>query len=303
MNKYIRVQLALFGCFLLAACASPPSPPSLKDHNKAQIEEGTQRVEIFYSPEEHGVVHMFGESGASSMVNAGALFGAGGALFGAVLALAAERQSAEDSAERSREFGRLASEAAASAGQDMNREFAEQLASHVRASGREVRLTQVKRLPGHLPGSGADAARAKPAADACAGAQCPTPPAAAQQPPAPATTEPPAVAAAQAGVGYSPTPGYTPLLVRITTGYGAASVMNSYRPLVVVESALVGAERGEYLAHSRISQSPEGDDARQYLRWTELKEDVPAARQQLATRLFGLSAGVKAALFDFSAAP
>lgn len=271
-----RHACAMLAILLLAGCAT-----SLKDQNRQAIEQ-VQRIEIFYNPEEHAVEHRFGEDTGRTLMSLSTLMGAAGLLVATAAAYAIEREAAGQSEARTEAFNR---EARATAGADMNREFAEQLAAELRKDGRLVKLTQVARLPGSRPGQRPPEPTPEPE---CKGGIC-TEPAA-----KPVAAYDPNVA----GHGYAPSPGYTPLLLRVTTGYGAPEIVSAYRPVVRVESALVDPANARYLVHGRISEAG-FEGAVTYLSWDDLLADVPRAREQLRLRLLTQVQGTQAALFAF----
>ena len=89
-----------------------------------------------------------------------------------------------------------------------------------------------------------------------------------------------------AGSGYQPTPGFTPLLLRVTTGYGAAEIYEEYRPVALIQYALIDQVDAKYLTHGTI-HVPDDKGARGYQTWDELKADAKQARAQLEVRLLG----------------
>lgn len=81
------------------------------------------------------------------------------------------------------------------------------------------------------------------------------------------------------------TAGYTPLVVRITTGYGASDAMSMYRPIIVVEQSLKNGDPTR--VHQNIYRSQRDEPS--YMRYDSLLEQHAAAHEGLRQ---GLAAAV-----------
>ena len=280
----VRFATALV-LFALLGCASKPS---LKEVNRAQIEQ-IQQVEIFYNPETHAVVHDFGDVSRQNVVNVAGLFGPFDLIAGAAMAYAASKSALEETAPRTEAFNRAVAAEVAQA--DMNAEAANALAQRLRASGKTVKVTQVPRLPGAMPGQAPKDANVAASVANSTGA----PAAAATAMPATKFTE----GASPAFHGYTRTEGYTPLLLRFTTGYAAADVAAAFRSMAIVEYALVDPQHGTYLAEGKLNwvDRPSGPT---FATWPGLLAEASGARAQVRKSLLDASGEVVTQTFAFN---
>ncbi|MBX3654963.1 MAG: hypothetical protein KF686_12330 [Ramlibacter sp.] len=285
----MKTFYALFMAVLLAGCSSPPT---LKEKNRASI-EGIKQVEIFYNKEEHVVHYEVGQQTGQGMWTVGLLLGPLGPLAAGATQYAAVKAGVEATRERSKAFNEAANLSAGS--QDMNQDLAEALAAQLREAGKVVKLTRVARLPGARIGETEQKKRAPD--PLCAGGVCGTPGMlGGAGAPAP-KDEGPRDAEPVAGNGYTPTPGYFPLLLRVTTGYGAPEIYAEYAPLAVVEWALIDDRSGRYLAQQKWAQGK--PKPLTYANWDLLKADIPKARAQLRDTLLSYSPGLSKEIFSF----
>lgn len=280
--------LALSFLILLTASAGCASrPPTPKELNRPVIER-VNRVEIFYTPEEHRVIHQFGNNLGTGVVGAGSWFGAVGTLVGLGVAIAASRSALDEAAPRSAAFNAAVK---ATATGDMNTEAAQHLAQQFEQMGKTVKLTQVSRLPGRKPGMMPELPPPQ------TGAAYIDPQNAGAQPDQPEWKEP-LRAPEVATTGFAPTPGYAPVLLRVTTGYGSPDVLVDFRSVAIVEYALVDPETRNYLVDGQFSSvnEPEGPS---YFSWSALLQDAAAARAQLRRSLLQTADPVAASIFAF----
>lgn len=281
--------------FAVALCISAlvgcSAPPTLKQQNWPSI-ASAQNIEIFYNKEDHAIHYGASERTGQGLMSVGALLGPIGLVAAAASHYSMVKSGVDATTERSQSFNAAARPLAAAG--DMGDEFARQLADELQKSGKVVKLTAIKRLPGKLPG---ETVTAVPPVDVtCAGGVCGTPGML-----RPASAVAPTVAGASApgplaGNGYIPTAGYTPLLLRLTTSYIAADIYSDYRPMAVVEAALVSTSDSRYLTYQTLTGGL--TDAKKYPTWDALKADVPGARAQLRQALLAQAPQVKKALFE-----
>jgi hypothetical protein len=98
--------------------------------------------------------------------------------------------------------------------------------------------------------------------------------------------------------GYSVTPGYTPLVLRVTTGYASPDALSDFRSLAIVEYGLVDPQTGTYLVEGKLTSidRPHGPT---YFTWANLLENASAARSQIRKSLFQTGEALPALMFDF----
>ncbi|MEO7640085.1 MAG: hypothetical protein ABIU07_01605 [Ramlibacter sp.] len=277
------VSLALTGC--------AAAPPAARQVHREAIQQ-TARIEIFYNAEELTVIHDFGQTTRSNMVGLSGLFGPVGIIVATATSYAATKAAFDRVPERSRAF--MAATQAPRQSQDMNREFARELGAQLERAGKTVKLTEVARLPGVRPGlpplptERVSAPVGGPTGSA-GGASREMPPRAGMAP-----------SMLVADNGYTATPGYTPLLLRISTGYGASEALAAFKSYVVVEYALVNPANGRYLTDGKsiARNEPAGPT---YLVWESLLVDAIKARQQVQKSLFAMQQQVFREVFDFDA--
>ncbi|MBL0419248.1 hypothetical protein JI739_02700 [Ramlibacter sp. AW1] len=271
------ISFALAALFL-SGCATP----TLKDHNRKAIENARQ-IEIIYNAERQHVQHKAGENARAGAGMLG-VFGAVGAIAGAATMYGLEKVAKDQSEERTIAFNRELEPLRA--GSDMNRDFAERLAELLRAEGRVVKLTEVRRLPGSIVGAREPEPRAPD--PVCGAGTCPH-----------ASSASPDAVLPLAGNGYQASPGYTPLLLRVNTGYTASQIHYPYEPAVLVESALIDPASHRYLVHHRWDYGGT-KDRKTYQLWEDLAADVGRAREQVRGMLAAVNPNdVKKALLDF----
>lgn len=271
----------------LAGCATRPSD---KELNRERIEQ-SGNVEIFYSREEQIVMHVLGEGTTRTTIGLSGLLGPAGMLVALAGTYAANSAALDETTPRTRAFNEaLATEIAS---QDMNAEMAKRIAMRLERIGKTVKLTQVPRLPGEKPGLAP--AETQPVRTRVGGplGASPAEVNAMADPVAP-TKRAPAIALS----GYSVTPGYTPLVLRVTTGYASPDALSDFRSMAIVEYALVDPQTGTYLVEGKLTSvdRPHGPT---YFSWPELLENASVARTQIRTSLFETSAAVPALMFDF----
>ena len=272
---------------LLAGCSAPPT---LKEQHWNAI-HSTQKIEIFYNKEEHAVHYGSSQGTGQGIWTVGALLGPVGMLAAAASHYSVVKSGVDATQERSQAFNAAVKDLAST--KDIAEEFALQLGEELRKAGKSVKLTQVPRLPGKLPG---ESPLAVAAADTtCAGGVCGTP-GMLGSPGAPAPrAQGVAVVKPTAGRGYAQTPGFTPLLLRLTTSYVAPDVYSDYRPVAIVEFALVNPATAQYMLHQTVVG--EVPNAKKYATWDGLKAEIPAARSQLRQALLTQVVPVKNAIF------
>ena len=93
-------------------------------------------------------------------------------------------------------------------------------------------------------------------------------------------------------------PGYAPLLLRLTTGYGSPEVLNDFRSVAIVEYALVDPNSHRYILEGKIDSidKPKGPT---YFSWSALLQDASAARSQIRTSLLQTGDAVPSLIFSF----
>ena len=89
------------------------------------------------------------------------------------------------------------------------------------------------------------------------------------------------------------TPGYTALLVRITTGYGAVDALSSYRPTIVIEQSLKNVERRN--VYFDIYKADIGEP--NYMMYGTLLEQHVAAHEGLRQGLVAVADPVSRRMF------
>ncbi|CAB3867018.1 MULTISPECIES: hypothetical protein [Achromobacter] len=94
-----------------------------------------------------------------------------------------------------------------------------------------------------------------------------------------------------------PTEGHMQLLLRLTTGYAAASATDSYKPMTVIEYALKD-EHGKPLM-ARSFNRFYGDSDKTFLTFASLIEDYKGAHGELGARLSYWSEPVYTEIFRF----
>ncbi|WP_459616002.1 hypothetical protein [Bordetella sp. 2513F-2] len=94
-----------------------------------------------------------------------------------------------------------------------------------------------------------------------------------------------------------PTPEYMQLLLRLSAGYGAASVTDSYKPVTSIEYALKDAE-GKTLMSRSFTRSY-GESDKTFLTYAGLLGDYRGARDELSARLNYWSEPVYGEIFRF----
>lgn len=94
-----------------------------------------------------------------------------------------------------------------------------------------------------------------------------------------------------------PTDGYMQLLLRLGTGYAAASATDTYKPMTMVEYALKDAD-GKPLMSRSISRVYDESD-KTFLTFTGLLEDYKGAHEELSARLGAWSEPVYTEIFRF----
>lgn len=92
--------------------------------------------------------------------------------------------------------------------------------------------------------------------------------------------------------------GYMQLMLRVSTGYGAASATDSYKPVTIVEYALKDSEGTALMSHwfTRVY----GESDKTYLTYAGLLGDYKAARDELGARLTYWSEPVYTQIFRFA---
>jgi hypothetical protein len=245
---------------VLAGCATAPT--STKLLNREKIEQ-TNKIEIFYNPEEHAVVHDFGDQSRHNVLSLSGLLGPVGVLVAAGATGLATKAALDEAVPRSKAFNEaIASEVAA---QDMDAEVVQRIADRLESMGKTVKITRVARLPGNKPGL---------------------------------TEEKPAVHPELATTGFTSTPGYTPLLLRLTTGYGSPDALKDFRSVAIVEYALVDPNSHRYILDGKIDSidKPKGPT---YFTWSALLQDASVARSQIRTSLLQTGEAVPSLIFSF----
>lgn len=260
--------LTLSVAMSLTGCATRPSD---KELNRERIEQ-SGKVEIFYSGEEQVVMHVLGENTTRTTIGLSGLLGPAGMLVALAGTYAANGAALDETMPRTRAFNEaIAPEIAA---QDMNAEMAKRIATRLERMGKTVKLTQVPRLPGEKPGLAR--AATQPASNRVGG---PLGASSLEVSPlaAPVVQSKPAPVLALSG--YSVTPGYTPLVLRVTTGYASPDAMSDFRSMAIVEYGLVDPRTGTYLVDGKLTSidRPSGPT---YFTWTSLLENASAARSQ-----------------------
>jgi hypothetical protein len=94
-----------------------------------------------------------------------------------------------------------------------------------------------------------------------------------------------------------PTEGYMQLFLRLSTGYGATSATDSYKPVTIIEYALKD-EDGKALM-SRFFQRFYGQSDKTYLTYAGLLEDYKGAHGELGARLNYWSEPLYTEIFHF----
>jgi hypothetical protein len=243
----------------LSGCVS--APHSAKLFNREKIEE-TNKVEVFYNPEEHVVIHDFGIQSHNLMGLTG-LLGPVGALVAAGASALATKSALDQAVPRSQSFNKAVASEVASL--DMDDEVAQHLAERLESMGKIVKITRVSRLAGSKPGL---------------------------------TIEQPYAHPELATTGFTPTPGYTPLLLRMTTGYGSPDALTDFRSVAIIEYALVDPNSHRYLVEGKLESidTPAGPT---YFTWLALLQDVSVARSQIRRSLMHTGESVPALIFAF----
>lgn len=95
-----------------------------------------------------------------------------------------------------------------------------------------------------------------------------------------------------------PTDGYMQLWLRVSTGYGATSATDSYKPMTIIEYALKDPEGTPLMSRSFTRFYGESDKT--YLTYAGLLGDYKAARDELGARLTYWSSPVYTEIFQFS---
>lgn len=274
--------VGLCSALALAGCAT--APRTVEPVSSAELRL-IDKVEIFYSPEHHFVAQDFGNDTRSYIGGFSGALGAVGVLATLVVTAVASKAAADQIPIRTREFNLAVK--GESPDQDMNRDFAQQLAEQLRGSGRLVKLTEVPRLPGARPGL--TASPETPVARMPAGGPTGSSGATVREVPAPVPQAPQIPPAA--GIGYTATPGFAPLLLRVTTGYVSRESYEDYKPMAVVEYALVHPISGQYLADGMLTaaKSPRNPD---YPNWEQLRTQAGPARAHLRNALLSVQGRV-----------
>lgn len=96
--------------------------------------------------------------------------------------------------------------------------------------------------------------------------------------------------------GVQQSEGYAPLVLRITTGYGADSATSSYRPILVTEYVLKDEAKKVLVENKETSNEGE----KTYLTYQGLLEDHIEAREQLRHGLMSLAAVAYKKMFDMN---
>lgn len=286
--RFIIFSLTLSFAMCLTGCASRPSN---KELNRERIEQ-SGKVEIFYSGEEQVVMHVLGENTSRTAIGLSGLLGPAGMLVALAGTYAAHSAALDETMPRTRAFNEaLALEIAA---QDMNAEMAKRMATRLERMGKTVKLTQVPRLPGEKPGL-ARAETRQPASNRAGGPLgASTLEVSSMAAPVAQSKRAPVLALS----GYSVTPGYTPLVLRVTTGYVSPDALSDFRSLAIVEYGLVDPQTGTYLVDGKLTSidRPHGPT---YFTWANLLENASAARSQIRKSLFETGEALPALMFDF----
>ncbi|WP_243759311.1 hypothetical protein [Achromobacter insolitus] len=94
-----------------------------------------------------------------------------------------------------------------------------------------------------------------------------------------------------------PTEGHMQLLLRLSTGYGATSATDTYKPMTIIEYALKD-EDGKVLM-SRSFDRIYGESEKTFLTYASLLEDHKGARDELGARLNFWSEPLYTEIFHF----
>lgn len=90
------------------------------------------------------------------------------------------------------------------------------------------------------------------------------------------------------------TPGYAPLFLRITTGYGAKDALSSYRPVIVIEQALKRDSQEKTLYQTAFT-SPTGEPT--YMAYSTLLERNKEAHDGLRRAMINAADAVYKSMF------
>lgn len=94
------------------------------------------------------------------------------------------------------------------------------------------------------------------------------------------------------------TDGYMQLMLRVSTGYGATSATDSFKPVTIIEYALKDSEGAALM--SRSFTRFYGESNKTYLTYAGLLGDYKAARDELSARLTYWSEPVYTEIFRFA---
>jgi hypothetical protein len=99
--------------------------------------------------------------------------------------------------------------------------------------------------------------------------------------------------------GFEPTPGYSTLIMRVTTTYGAADMTSSYKPFVAIEQAL----KNEHQAVLHQTTQTADLDEPAFLAYDGLLQDTTKAQEGLRRGLSQILRPAYAGMFGEDASP
>ncbi|WP_211465741.1 hypothetical protein [Collimonas silvisoli] len=248
MKKIKSFLFPMFLSLFLLGCATAPPHLAQKQANRSAI-EATQRIEIFYHPDQDYPVL---DAGGSSYAGLSGLLGPIGMIAGLGAHAASKTTMVDRARSRSADFTKAVHDASGT--HDFTEQFAQNLAEQLRLTGREVKLTKIERPTG-------DAVLSKSKAR-----------------------------------DMMFTPGYTALVLRTSKSYVAESATSSYRPVVIVEFALMSGPQ-QPLIESRLSNILSKPT---YITYSGLLDDAKQAADALDNGLLALVPQVQRVVFDMN---